>query len=176
MSKNTNLRKVIIPCRFSYLHCFRPQSINGGESKYSICAIIPNSDIKTLSDINNAIELAKKDAISKYGNEVLDKIKNPLRCGDFDFPENEVFIGSYFINATSKDAPQVVDAKVQPIVNEEDVYSGCYGRISVTFYPYNVNGNIGIGAGLGNIQKIRDGEPLFKRANAEDEFDVIEDI
>lgn len=42
MKKNPN--KVIIPCRFSYLHCWEPDSINGSEPKYSVSAIIPKSD------------------------------------------------------------------------------------------------------------------------------------
>ena len=32
--------KLIIPCRFAYLNCWSPVSINGGEEKYSICDII----------------------------------------------------------------------------------------------------------------------------------------
>ena len=54
------------------------------------------------------------------------------------------------------------------------MYSGCYGRISVNFYGFNSNGNRGIAAGLGNIQKLRDGESLGGRTNAEDDFDAVE--
>ena len=42
MSMNPN--KVIIPCRFSYLHCWEPDSVNGGDPKYSVSAIIPKGD------------------------------------------------------------------------------------------------------------------------------------
>lgn len=55
------------------------------------------------------------------------------------------------------------------------MYSGCYGAISVTFYGYNSNGNRGIAAGLGNIQKLRDGESLGGRANAAEEFESVDD-
>ena len=54
-------------------------------------------------------------------------------------------------------------------------YSGCYGQISVTFYGFNTNGNRGIAAGLGNIQKLRDGEPLGGKANAAEEFETYDD-
>ena len=40
--------KLIIPCRFAYLNCWSPVSINGGEEKYSICAIISKKDTETL--------------------------------------------------------------------------------------------------------------------------------
>ena len=64
------------------------------------------------------------------------------------------------MNASSKNQPQIVDKQVQPILDQSEVYSGCYGRVSVNFYAFNSNGNKGIACGLGNIQKIRDGERL----------------
>ncbi len=86
----------------------------------------------------------------------------------------EAYADSYFFNANSKQAPQVVDKNVQPILDQSEVYSGCYGRISVNFYGFSTNGNKGIAAGLGNIQKLRDGESLGGRTNAEDDFDAVE--
>ena len=74
----------------------------------------------------------------------------------------------------TEQAPQVVDRNVQPILDQSEVYSGCYGRISVNFYGFNSNGNRGIAAGLGNIKKLRDGESLGGRTNAEDDFDAVE--
>ena len=81
---------------------------------------------------------------------------------------------SMFLNANSKQAPQIVDRQVQPILDQSEVYSGCYGRVSITFYAYNSNGNKGVAAGLGNVQKLRDGEPLGSRANAKDEFEAVD--
>ena len=63
---------------------------------------------------------------------------------------------------------------MQPILDQSEVYSGCYGRISVNFYGFNSNGNRGIAAGLGNIQKLRDGESLGGRTSAEEDFDAVE--
>ena len=80
-----------------------------------------------------------------------------------------------FLNANSKQAPQVVDKHVQPILDQSEVYSGCYGKVSITFYAYNSNGNKGIAAGLVNVQKLRDGEPLGSRTNAKDDFEAVED-
>ena len=94
--------------------------------------------------------------------------------GDIDRPDDEAYAGSYFVNANSRQAPQVVDRQVQPIIDQSEVYSGCYGRVSVTFYAYNSNGNKGVAAGLGNVQKLRDGDPLGSRANARDEFDAVD--
>ena len=175
MNKNSNPNKVIIPCRFSFLHCWEPDSVNGSEPKYSVSAIIPKSDTITVNRIKAAIENAKKESTAKWGNKVPPNLKLPLRDGDIDRPDDEAYAGCYFLNANSRQAPQVVDKRIQPILDQSEVYSGCYGVISVTFYGYNSNGNRGIAAGLGNIQKLKDGTPLGGRANAADEFESVED-
>lgn len=175
MSNTANATKVIVPCRFSYLHCWEPDSVNGGDPKYSVSAIIPKSDIKTINAIKAAVEQAKKDSVSKWGGKIPANLKLPLRDGDLDRPDDEAYANSYFFNANSRQAPQVVDARVQPILDQSEVYSGCYGKISVTFYGYNSNGNRGIAAGLGNIQKLRDGESLGGRSSAADDFQTEEE-
>lgn len=169
MSNNISTR-VIIPCRFSYLHCWEPDSVNGGDPKYSVSAIIQKNDAKTVNAIRKAIERAKQESMSKWGGKIPPNLKTPLRDGDIDRPDDEAYAGCYFLNANSRQAPQVVDANVQPILDQSEVYSGCYGKISVTFYGYNSNGNRGIAAGLGNIQKLKDGESLGGRTTAADDF------
>lgn len=175
MSNTVNATKVIVPCRFSYLHCWEPDSVNGGDPKYSVSAIIPKSDTKTINAIKAAVEQAKKDSVSKWGGKIPANLKLPLRDGDLDRPDDEAYANSYFFNANSRQAPQVVDARVQPILDQSEVYSGCYGKISVTFYGYNSNGNRGIAAGLGNIQKLKDGESLGGRSSAADDFQTEEE-
>ena len=172
---NQNNTKVIVPCRFSYLHCWEPDSVNGGDPKYSVSAIVSKKDTATVNAIKAAIEQAKKDSVSKWGGKVPANLKLPLRDGDIDRPDDEAYAGCYFFNANSRQAPQVVDSKVQPILDQSEVYSGCYGKISLTFYGYNSNGNRGIAAGLGNIQKLKDGESLGGRTSAADDFQTEDD-
>lgn len=136
MSKNETPTKVIVSCRFSYLHCWEPEAINGGEPKYSVSAIIPKSDKETIKKIQAAVEAAKQESLSKWGGKIPPNLKLPLRDGDIDRPEDEAYKGCYFFNANSRQAPQVVDKQVQPILDQTEVYSGCYGRISVNFYGY----------------------------------------
>jgi hypothetical protein len=47
--------------------------------------------------------------------------------------------------------------------------------VSVNFYPYNQAGNKGVGAGLQNVQKVADGEPLSGRSRAEDDFSAVDE-
>lgn len=79
-----------------------------------------------------------------------------------------------FLNANSKDAPQIVDRKVQPIIDAMECGSGDYCNVSINFYGYNANGNRGIAAGLGNIQLIKRGDRLAGKASANSDFAEIE--
>ena len=102
-------------------------------------------------------------------------IKNPLRDGDRERPDDEAYRGCWFINANSATAPGIVDSDRQPIIERSEVYSGVYGRASINFYAFNSNGNKGIACGLNNLQKIADGEPLGGKSRAEDDFATDDD-
>ncbi|WMJ86739.1 DUF2815 family protein [Anaerocolumna sp. MB42-C2] len=166
--------------RLSYANVWEPKSINGSAEKYSVSLIIPKSDTKTIAAINAAVNAAIEEGKGKFGGKVPNRaaLKLPLRDGDIDRPDDEAYVDCYFVNANSNTAPQVVDKQVQPILDRSEVYSGVYARVSINFYAFNSNGNKGIACGLGNIQKIKDGEPLGGRSNAEDDFaiDVDDDF
>ena len=161
--------------RWSYCNVWEPKAINGGKPKYSVSLIIPKTDTKTIAKIEAAIEAAYRDGESKLkGNgrsvPALDLIKTPLRDGDRERPDDEAYAGSLFLNANNSSAPGIVDRDRQPIIDHTEVYSGVYGRASISFYAFNTNGNRGIACSLNNLQKIRDGEPLGGRASAESDF------
>ena len=162
--------------RLSYFNGWEPKSINGGPERYSVSLLIPKDDKETITAIEKAIDAAIEEGIGKFGGKKPNKatIKLPLRDGDIE-RDDEAYKGHYFINANSVTAPQIVDKAVKPIIDRSEVYSGCYARVSISFYAFNSNGNKGIACGLGNIQKIRDCEPLGGRSNASDDFTSLED-
>ena len=176
MANQSETKVVTGVVRLSYANVWEPKSINGGDEKYSVSLIIPKSDKKTIADINRAVDTAIKEGAAKFGGKIPNKaaLKLPLRDGDLE-RDDEAYKNSYFVNANSQIAPQIVDARVPPILDRNEVYSGCFARGSVTFYAFNSNGNRGIACGLGNIQKVADGEPLGGRSNAEDDFTSLED-
>ena len=57
-----------------------------------------------------------------------------------------------------------------PIVDEEEVYSGVWAVVSVSFYAYDVSGNKGVACGLNNIMKFKDDDHLGGRVSAESDF------
>ena len=169
--------------RLSYANIFEPKSINGSDPKYSVSLIIPKDDKQQVSiieqAIKNAIEAGKTKLANKSG-KVPANLKTPLRDGDEDRPDDEVYANSYFINANSAAAPMVVGLEKDTTsgkairLDETEVYSGCYARVSINFYAFNTNGNIGIACGLGNIQKVDEGERLGGGSSAEEDFDFEE--
>ena len=185
MSKNTTVKnpmKVITgpDTRWSYANVWEPKSVNGGTPKYSVCLIIPKSDTKTVSKIKAAIEAAYAEDESKLnGNDrsvpSLTSIKTPLRDGDVERPDDPAYAGCYFINAISSTAPGIVDADLNPVLTRSEVYSGVYGRASISLYAFNLNGNRGIACFLNNLQLIRAGEPLSGTASAESDFATDDD-
>ena len=158
--------------RLSYANVWEPKSINGGAEKYSVSLIIPKADTKTLGAIQKAIDSAIEEGRGKFGGKVPSKatLKLPLRDGDVDRPDDEAYTNCYFVNANSSSAPEIVDKSLNPVLNRSEVYSGVYARVSINFYAFNSNGNRGIACGLGNIQKVRDGEPLGGKTSAADDF------
>ncbi len=167
--------------RWSFVHVFKPYDPNGNDAnaKYSLCLIIPKDDEQTINAIKEAIKLAYKEGESRLkGNNgklpTLESLRIPLHDGDLEKQGDEIYQNAFYINAKTNKKPGIVDKYLREITNEEEVYSGCYGRASITFYAYNSNGNKGIACSLNNLQKIKDGERLSGRASAKSDFKGFE--
>lgn len=174
MSTQVNLTKVVTgKVRFCYANVFEPTAMNDGDTpKYNICVLIPKSDTVTVGKIKKAVEAAieaGKAKIADKNGRIPANLKLPLRDGDIERPDDPAFEGNYFINANSLRKPSIVDRELNPIMNKEEFYSGCYGRASINFYAFNVSSK-GIAAGLNNLQKLEDGEMLAGGSTAEEDF------
>lgn len=169
--KIVNETKVVFgPCRLSYTHVFEKYSPDGdGAGKFMTNVLIDKSEKKTIEAIKGAIEAAKKAAVvSKWGGKEPKKIDLPLRDGDDK--DDDVYADHFYLNAKSNTRPGIVDKKKVPIVDEEEIYSGVWAIVSVTFYGYDVSGNKGIACGLNNIMKFKDDDHLGGRVSAESDF------
>jgi len=167
--------------RVSYPNIFKPKKNElSGKEEFTIVALFPAG-----SDLS-ALKKAAQDAIvAKWG---ADKAKWPanIRTPFRDQSEKAKNVdgkqilppgheaGAIFMNLKSSQRPGVVDQSRQPIIDESTFYAGCYARASVNAYAYDTKGNRGVSFGLGNIQKVKDGEPLGNRASPEQEFSPIE--
>lgn len=163
------------PVIASYPHVFRPHAMQeGAPEKYSCAFLIDKDDETTLKRIKRAVDAAiEKGKETKWHNKVPKNLKLPLRDGDEDRDAPE-YRNRYFINASSNSRPEVVDQNVERITDPDEFYPGVLCRATVNFFPYDTAGNRGIGVGLGNIQKLREGENFTGRTRAEDDFDAVE--
>lgn len=180
MSLNKN-QVVTGECRLSFVNVFEPKAVKeGDEPKYSITAIIPKTDTKTVEAIKAAIQYAAEQGAQKhFGGRVPQNVNNTFKDGDTEvddlgelknikYPE---YKGNYFIRLSTKNRPLVLNADRQEIIDPMEIYSGCYGRVSMTFFAYSGDGRRGVSAVLNNVMKTRDGEPLTSMLKG-DEFDA----
>ena len=170
--------KVIFgPCRLSYTYVFNKYCPDGDEksAKYMTNVLIPAKEKQTVDAIQKAIEAAKKaGVVSKWGGKEPKKLDLPLRNGDDRENDAEVYEGMLYVNAKCSTRPGVVDRDRNPIVDEEEIYSGVWAIVSVTFYPYDVNGNRGVACGLNNIMKFKDDAKLGGRTSAANDFAEVD--
>lgn len=165
--------------RFSYCHLFQPQQRPGQEPKYGVTILVPKTNTAAKAAIDQAISAAIEAGVSKAWGGV--RPPQPALCvhdGDGvrpsdGMPYGEECKGCWVFTASSKDAPFVVDAQVQRIIDPTQVYSGMWGNVNVAFFAYNSNGKKGVGCALNGVQKVRDGEPLSGRVTAEEAFQVV---
>jgi hypothetical protein len=157
-------------CRLSFPHLFKPQKVNeNSEPKYSVSLLFPKG-----TDLSQFKQAAEQVAREKWNGKIPKKIRLPfLDQGDYEYEGYEE--GAVLIRASSKLRPGVVDQKVQPILDESDVYPGCYVRATLRAFAYDVNGNRGVSFGLQNLQKLREGESLGGKTRAEDDFQPVAD-
>jgi hypothetical protein len=180
MTEAMSTRVVTGKVRFSFVSVFEARAFGEGQvPKYSVMLLIPKSDKGTIDRIKKAIDAAaQKGLMTKFNGKMPTVVKSTLKDADVDTDQDgEVFAtkwpyaaGHYIINVSTKNQPQIVDANLNPIINPVDFYSGCYGRASINFFAYNNNGNKGVSAGLNNLQKLEDGEPLGGITSAEQDF------
>ena len=162
--------------RFSYVNVFskRPTT-DGTEGKYSVCVIIPKANKEAVELFKQAYENAKQlGKTTKWGGKLPAKVQLPLHDGDEERPDDPAFENCWYFNCSSKNAPgvRVKDelGQVVEALDDSDFYSGCYGAVTVNLFPYSASGNVGVGVGLNNVIKLKDGERLSGGRSAEADF------
>lgn len=155
--------------RLSYVHLFKPYAYQAGqEERYQVTVLVPKTDGTTMARMNAAIEAAKQRGVSdKWNGQSPPILATPVHDGDGVRPSDGTAFGPeckghwvFTASAKADYPPEVVDKMGNPIINQSEVYSGMYGRVNVTFFPYAFGGKKGIGCSLGPVQKLRDGESL----------------
>lgn len=169
--------------RMSYVHLSKPHANQPGQDeKYSMSVLVPKTDLATKQAIDAAIEAAVQNGITnKWNGTRPAKISTTVYDGDAERPKSgEPFgpecKGHWVINCSARAdrPPFVVNEFGQTVIGQDNIakliVSGDYGRVNISFYPYNSNGNRGIGCGLNGVQFLEKGEPLGGGVTAEEAF------
>lgn len=161
-------------CRISYPSLFTAKASNlNPDPRFSCDILIPKTDTATMSAVSAAIQAATAEGADKLWNgKTPANLKSPLKDGDERDDPN--YKGCWILRPWSKEAhpPKVMDTNLQPIVDQSEIYGGCYCRLNINFYAYDFNGQKGINCGFdAGIVKVKDGEPFGGgRTSAEDAF------
>ena len=149
--------------RAAFISVFRATAMKNADGttskpKYSIRACFPpKADLSALKKEANAA------AQDKWGDKIPKTLRSPFRLNE-ELEAPIIGIGDDWtimsFSANEDRRPGIVDAKLQDIIDDADVYSGAWFRAQVRAFGYDTAGNKGVSFGLQNVQKLRDDDPL----------------
>ena len=180
-------RNVTVYGRLSYPDLFIPRAVaeDSDVKKYGATILIPKTDTDTIQRVQAAVQAAVTHGVDtgKFKQPIDPNHTKypPLRDGDAPNangePRGPEFAGHWFIAAKASESkpPMVVDGQRQPIIDQTEVYAGCYVNVAVEFFPYSHNtGGKGISCSLIGVQKAKDGEPLgCGKVEVDDVFGIV---
>lgn len=178
-TENKSVTRITVKAVLSYVNVFEPYVDPKGKDKpkYKCLLLIDKDDKASVAKIKNAIKAVEEKMITeKYaGKAPKKKISNTFGDGDED-KDGEEYENRYYINVSKHVKPAIVDRRLRPITDTEEVYSGCVANVCIEFYYYWMDESKGITASLEAIQKISDGAPLgASRVRAEEVFTEMEE-
>jgi hypothetical protein len=176
----TCITKVGIACM---VHVWEPHVFKNSKNKdpaYRMMLVFPEG-MEALGDVKRIVGNAAK---AKWGEEKTKdmlkkkKLSLPWRpASDYDeYGEPFTRDGAVMISVSTRNPPQIVDARRREIANQQDFYSGCLARCSVYAHAFDSDGNAGVTLLLNNVQKAGDGTKLSGgRKDASEEFTALEE-
>lgn len=173
--------------RASYVHLFEPWSASPeGDKAYSLQILIPKTaeGRETLKRLRAAEQEAQEQGRQTKGKNwgrrkitsVIHDADDPNCCDSpADLEARPELAGHWYLSSKNTRKVPVVDRKRRPITDPEEVYSGCYVRVSLGSYPYEYMGKHGVGFGLNAVQFVEDGDRLGGGVSVDQAFDELDD-
>lgn len=175
--------------RILWFSVFKPRKGKGDKpGKHEFNLLFPkDADLSALKD--NAMEVGKekfsktfREAEGKWPKSIKtpfkrtadnDKVVAALEAADLKVEDYPVFIA-----ARSNDKPGVVGPNGKSDgIDDEQVYSGRWAKMTMDCFGYDTDGNKGVSFGLKNIQLLDNDDELVLgngRVKAENEFEAVE--
>lgn len=160
--------------RLSYTNLIEPRAQDKDHPEiltYSTAVLIPKADAELVNAIKEGIAQALAEGKAKFGWKGPSGLKNPLRDGDEERPDDEVYKDHFFLNAKGrrggKEQPVMLNKDADQTTSASDIYSGVEARLSLQFYPFEKNGNKGVACGVVTVMSMGTGEPLGNTVTVE---------
>lgn len=181
-TKSINTKALTSEFRMAFPAIFRPKFNDlSKKDEFSVVALFPVG-----ADLTELKKAAQAAVIEKWGqnqNAWPQNLKSPFRdqkdrvkvdpeTGVEALPDGYV-AGAIYMNLKSAQRPGVVDQNMAEIIDESDLYGGCWVRASVNAYAYDHKGNRGVAFGMNNLQKLRDDDAFGNRTKAQDDFSPV---
>lgn len=166
--------KLITPkARLSFPNLFRAKAAAEGQEPKFSCTLLFSPEAQATPEFAAMKAAAQAAAVAKWGAKIPANLRSPFRKAEEKEDKQGYEPGWVFINVSSKDRPGVVQNTalgMQKVIDEADIYPGCFVVASLGCYAYDTSGNRGVSFGLNNVLKVDDGESLGGRGRAEDDF------
>jgi len=171
-------KNIITPkFRASFVHLNKPRAAApDAPEKYSLTVVLDMADKEHTKFLDSLRESALAVAKEKFGAKLPKKLKLPFKDGDDEDRDEWAGCVVFTASASEEFRPGVVGPDRQPIIDAAEIYSGMYARCSIRPYAWDhPTGGKGVSFGLGNVQKLGDGDPFGSGVKAEDEFSEWDD-
>ena len=164
--------------RLSFPHLFQPQVQPDGKKTFGASFIFP-ANHPAKAELDAAIKAVAKE---KWGAKADAELKALVAAGrtclrDGDIKAYDGYQGNWFVSASSKTRPQVIDKDTSPLdENSGKPYGGCYVVGSIEVWAQDNQFGKRINATLRWVQFARDGESFGGgKPVSMDEFEALSD-
>lgn len=149
--------------RATFISVFKPSKPKSAkpdqQPKFSVRAAFPPD-----TDLSAMKKMAEETASNWTwkGGSIPKNLRSPFRLNE-ELDDPIPGIGDDWtvmtFSSPQDKKPGIVDANLQDIIDDSEVYSGAWFRVQVDCYGYEQQGNKGVTFGLKNVQKVRDQRP-----------------
>ena len=196
MEENTEKKGLrTAPFRLAFPAVFKPKAFEGGEAKFTITMLFPKSGNSLIPSLPGSFMDLRREAyraaVEEWG---VDQSKWPPTIQALDFKTHvslagkdgwpirdgdtvswDGFAGMWFVRATTKFPPSVVDNTVHEILRDDAVFGGLICRAYVSAFAYDSPMNKGISFGFQTLQTLEDDGVRFGGfVNPKDVFSAYE--
>lgn len=181
MAKSTNSEVIkLVKCNLSFPELFEPKSFAPGmPPKFQAAFVFDPSSKEGAANIKKVTAAIKAVLVEHYGGAdgIPKGFKPCLKDNATENKEYEGYEGKWFLNASNRTRPTVVNRDLSPITENDDIlHPGCLVNASIQLWVQDNQYGKRVNATLRAVQYVDKGEVWGGAApvRAEQEFEPLE--